>query len=491
MAAPDSQSPRTRTGSRVRPGLRALLEHLPLALFCLALGVLLLGLGMAIERYRLFPRSILRDAQTTAGATLDALGTGLPYAFRRFSDVPLDGIPARRIESVEGGTLSDAVLLSGGHYHSRELCPDHGCLAVAIAPSGEVVHAWPFRANAIQAANIADEDEYPYELNGFSAEWDLLVIGIEQYPNGDLLVVFQQDNSFPYGGGVARIGRDGRPRWFRRDYSHHWPRLVDGDTAFVPTYALGDGATPVGGRIFDHFCDGKHLRDALHVLDGDGTVLERIPVFEILLMTGSDILDGVSGCDPFHLNAVDVVGEHADGSGGILPGDLVLSFRNINAFAILDGATRTLKHLARGTFLLQHDVTHLAGTTFLLLDNQGMLANQGEGEGVSRLLMIDIATGVETTIYPNDRTPDSLRGLHTWLGGSIAISPDRMRALVAFEGRGRAIEVRLSDGEILSVIHSLHDVSALDQFPAERLDRAAILRIPTVEYLRGDAWPDP
>ena len=473
----------------MRSALRPILEHLPLALFLLALAVLLIGLGMVIERYRLFPRSILDDAQTTAGATLDALaGRGLGHHWSPgFSDTPLGDIPARRVEF---GSLSDAMLLSGGHYWFREFCPDRGCLAVAIAPSGEIVHAWPFRANAIAAANIVDEDGYPYELNNFSNERDGFVLGVEQYVNGDLLVTFLLENAFPYGGGVARIGRDGQPRWYRRAYNHHWPRLVDGGIAYVPSYTLGEGdyTMRTGGRRVIYRCDGKHYRSAVDVIDGDGALLERIPVFDILRASGRDIFLTPSNhpCDPLHLNSVDVVGESADGAGGILPGDLILSFRGNSAFAILDGETRELKHLVRGSFHWQHDVTHLTGATFLMFDNRGAAGRQPQ---FSRLLMIDVATGVETVVFPNDRTPDALRGLFTRLGGSIAVSSDGRRAIASFGGEGTAVEVRLSDGAVLSVIRSLHDVSALGQFPEERHDRAVILRMPTVDYLRDEARP--
>lgn len=471
--------------------LRPLLERLPLALFCLSVAVLLIGLGMAIERYRLFPRSILSDAQTTAGATLDALGTGPGWRFLGFSDTALDDIHGRRVAFIEGGALSDAMLLAGGHYHFRDFCPEHGCLAVAVAPSGEVVHAWPFLANAIPAANIADEDDYPYELNNFSNERDTRVIGIEQYANGDLLVTFHLENAFPYGGGVARIGHDGQPRWYRRAHNHHWPRLVDGGIAYVPAFTIGEGAYALqtGGRPVIYRCDGKHYRTAVDVIDGDGALLEQIPVFDILQASGRDIFlaPPPRPCDPIHLNSVDIVGESADGSGGVLPGDLVLSLRDSSAFAILDGETRALKHLVRGTFFKQHDVTHLAGTTFLMFDNRGVT----QEPHFSRLLMIDIATGVETIVFPNERTPDALRGLYTQTGGSIAISSDGTRVIIAFTGEGLAVELRLSDGAVLSVVRSLHDVSELDPFSAERLERAAIFRLTTADYLRDDAWPEP
>jgi len=50
---------------------------------------------------------------------------------------------------------------------------------------------------------------------------------------------------------------------------------------------------------------------------------------------------------------------------------------------------------------------------FLMLDNMG---NDGV-HGPSRLLMVDLEDGWETIIFPNDRTPGSLRGLFTAIHG--------------------------------------------------------------------------
>ena len=44
----------------------------------------------------------------------------------------------------------------------------------------------------------------------------------------------------PFGGGVARVDRDGHPVWYRRDYSHHWPQLLEDGTALVPGTGIGD-----------------------------------------------------------------------------------------------------------------------------------------------------------------------------------------------------------------------------------------------------------
>ena len=59
-----------------------------------------------------------------------------------------------------------------------------------------------------------------------------------------------------------------------------------------------------------------------------------------------------------------------------------------------------------------------------------------------------------------------------------------MRAIASFPDEGIAVEVRLSDGELLSIIRSLHDISTLDHFPAARLDQASIHRLQNAGYLR-------
>ena len=468
----------------MRPGslLRHILERAPLALFLLALAVGLIVYGVAIERYGVFPGAILDSAGKTARTTVESLQKPDLGRFREFSDTPLDDFAARRLDIVEGESLTEALLIYGGRHQFRELCPEHGCLAVAVDASGEIVHAWPFRPNALQAANIADERSYPYELNNFSPEQDVKPAGIEQYPNGDLLVAFGLENAFPYAGGVARIARDGQPRWFRRDYSHHQPRLTIGDTALVPALTIGGDVlhVPYGDRAYA--CDGKVYRTVLNVLNGDGAVLERIPVLDILLASpwAAVLTEPPNPCDPLHLNSIDIIGGDADGGGGDA-GDIVLSFRNISAFAILDGETHELKRLVRGTFHRQHDVTHLAGAVFLMFDNQ----TSGDSGGPSRLLMVDLASGAETTIFPNAGAPQALRTLYSGIQGSIDVSPDRRRATVAFAQAGVAVEVRLADGALLAVFRSLHDVSDLVQFPDERLRNAAAFSVQGMNYLRA------
>ena len=406
---------------------------------------------------------------------------------------PSGSAAANRIEFLDGDSLHEPVLWYGGRFQFMDICPEWGCLAVRFGTDGEAEHAWPLRPDALaQAARDAATDEFPHEPTpGFSFVRDAEPIGISQYPNGDLLVVFMNGNRTSPFVGAARIDRRGHPVWFRRDYSHHWPLIEDDGSALV----LGDFpiyepmSIPVGrDGTFSIGCPSNPQLDSVNVIDGDGRLLDSIDLvgaivdspFALVLLDSSHVSAPwrPRRCNPVHSNYVHRIADDAPDVWGMSPGDLVVSLRNVSAFAILDAESGRLKRLVRGSFRWQHSVQHWEGSRFLLFDNLG----SDGAHGPSRLLMVDAADGRERTIFPNDGTPEALRGLFSRIRGKISISPDRRRALVVFTTIGLAVEVRLSDGAALSVFRSLHDVSGLEQFPEERRARPAVFEMLGLDY---------
>ena len=421
-------------------------------------------------------------------------GFAPPRARAEEPDSPSGSAAANRIEFLDGDSLHEPVLWYGGRFQFMDICPEWGCLAVRFGTDGEAEHAWPLRPDALaQAARDAATDEFPYALDpDFSFARDVEPFGISQYPNGDLLVVFMNDNRTSRFAGAARIDRRGYPVWFRRDYSHHWPLLEDDGSALV----LG-GLTinePIsipmgGGSTFPVGCpSGKGWLDSLNVIDGDGRLLDSIdligairdsPFTPVLLHRFDPTTPWrQSACNPVHSNYVHRIAGDAPDVWGMSSGDLVVSLRNLSAFAILDAESGHVKRLVRGSFSSQHGVHHWEGSRFLLFDNLG----SDGAHGPSRLLMVDLADGRERTIFPNDGAPEALRGLFSRVSGKISISPDRRRALVVFTQAGVAVEVRLSDGAALSVFRSLHDVSGIEQFPEERATRPAAFDMIGLDY---------
>lgn len=464
--------------------MRGLLPSIPMLAFVAALMAASFAGGAAVMRHRVFPYGLLENAYKSAGALLGLAVESADHSFLEFAAASSRGAAAGRIELIGGQALEDRILFSGGRWLFAELCPGDGCLAVEYERDGEPAHAYPFRLSEYERAVIVDE---PHELPiGFSLPDHAHVGGLARYANGDLLLTLHSWNSFPYAFGAARVDRGGVPIWRRSDYSHHHPSIVDkSGVALVPSLRIDGDLSAFKSRLDPSLLErmercnngqGPYF-DSVNLLDGSGRLLREIPVLEALLDSpyASVLLHATDACDPTHLNFAHQVGPDADDASGAAPGDIVVSLRNISAVATLDKDDGALKRLIRGTFAQQHAARHLAGSQFLMMDNQG-------AGSVSRLLLIDIANGRETTVFPNERTDPRLQGLYTGIRGHVEASADRRRAIVTYSDEGVAVEVRLADGEVLAAFRSLHDVSDVDAFGGERRDNAALFSIRGVYY---------
>jgi hypothetical protein len=162
----------------------------------------------------------------------------------------------------------------------------------------------------------------------------------------------------------------------------------------------------------------------------------------------------------------------------VMPDDFLVSLRNLDAFAILGRRDHRLKYVFRGDFLKQHSVQPLGQTaTVLIFDNHG-----GDWRGgPSRLIAYDLAMRAERVLLPNVNA----RGikLFSFVSGNISVSPDASRLIVTSPEDGKAYEVRISDGAILTDFDNLHDVSTVSSFSIERLRHAARLYLNGVYYV--------
>ena len=481
------------TGS-MRAVVSAWLGRAPLLLFVAALMLAAFAGGLYVALYKVFPYDLLSAAYRTLLNTVESTLDEPDWKAAQFVDVPPGQAAARRFEFIGSDRLADPILVPGGRGYFREHCPGYaGCLAVEYAGRGEVRHAWPYRPEELEKWLEKEEftANFPYERAlGFSFLRHAYIMGVSRYPNGDLLAVFHFHYMHMYGGGAARIDRTGKPVWYRPDYSHHRPHLTGDEVALVPGLRRGRprdaDLVPGRGNPRIHISCLQWRHDIVNVIGPGGRRRpEETSVFDAILESPyASLLIHADPCDPTHLNSVHLLGEDAAGPG-LEPGDLVVSIKNLSAFAVLDRGTHRLKRMVRGGFMLQHSVLHLEGSRFLLFDNLGG-RNADGALGVSRLLMVDAANGAETTIFPNRRTPDHLRGLYTRDMGGVALSRDRSRALVTFTRDGKAVEVRIADGAVLAVFHSLHDVSHLEWFPEERAQRALRRALREIRY-GGDA----
>ena len=480
---------------------RGLSPHIPLFLFIIAIAMASFAYGGLVGRYKLFPHAIVSSGVKTFRTLLDASAAQDIGNFVRFAATSPENAAANRMKFLKGGSLGSSVLWAGGRFQFLDYCPDWGCIAVEYTAEGDLAHAYPYRpAELEQAWTAGASDEFPFEFSpAFSFARDVSPNWVHRYPNGDLLVIFKTLNTFPYPGGVARVDREGSPVWFRRDYSHHWAQIDDYGNAMLPALLLRYEPVSLdfGGDVVTLECRPplKPCDSVINFIDEHGHIFKSLNIMESLLDSpfrlalqyATNPHDGrQKTCLVIHLNFVHRLGDDAGGSWGMAPGDMVASLRNLSAFAILDSESGRVKRLVRGSFFHQHSVQHFQGSRFLMFDNMG-----GDGvHGPSRILMIDLAGGEETTIFPNDSTPEYLKDLFSHTAGHIDVLPDRRRAIVAFTAEGMAVEISLPDGEALNVFTSLNDVSDLHQFPTERETKAAMFKLYGIEYISGAKGDD-
>ena len=435
-------------------------------------------------------RRLLASARVAIQGAWTALRSPAVELEGHFAEVAAGDAVANRVQLL-APTLAGGVLMAGGRGMFLDRCPGFvGCAAVEYDRHGRFVHAVPFRPELYEAATVPDGLAAPvaYERAlGFDFAKHADVFAIESYSNGDLAVTVRSSLGFPPDLGVARIDRAGQPRWFRGGAGvHHWPTVAHGrlrgvgagleDALVFPARRVGVGPlpgtlqSPWEKRLGRTEACATHLVDYLHVIDGDGALLRVLPVTGALLDTRhAPMLDfSHNDCDPLHLNSVDVLA--VAGPGGLAAGDFLLSLHSIGALAVLDGEHGALKGIWRGSFFGQHGARAVygpAGPTFLLFDNWGRSERQ---RGPGRLLALEVRSGRERTIFPNENLIDM--ELRSRTRGGVSIAPDGSRAIVFSYQSGRAVEVDLATGEATAVFQTLDDVSAFATGRREAADQA-------------------
>ena len=439
---------------------------------------------------------------------------------------------AKRIEFIAADRLDDPVLVGGGIGMFLEHCPPSphsglpgGCLAVEYSRTGEVSRAVPFRMQAIDGANIFPEDDLDDEYfrrraATLQSSWPLVIVNsVSPYPGGDLLVQLETRPSpgmpFYHSAGSARVAQDGQPHWFRKDYSSFWPHIIDDNLALVLNRRVGlSGAADaliaarlgaakqqrtktlqVNDKEKPTECHGwkcKWQIDTINLIDGRGRLLDTIDTLDALLESSYNSIFFDSKLymwreNPVWIASIHQLGADVSGANNIAPGDIVVSFPDLDAFGIIGQNDRRLKQLVRGDFSQQHAVRHLEKARFLMFD-------WGKASSTSlRLLMFDLTTGKQTILFPRDHTPAHLRLVvadnrrhlprRIMADRHLALSPNRRRVLFGEPRTGLAFELRLSDGRVLNIFRQLHDLSSVDGVPEPLRQRAWVFRTSSYEYM--------
>ncbi len=384
--------------------------------FIAGIAVLVFLAGVAADRYRLFPTSQLNAA---VDAAKDWRTNWRHYL----------GIRSKWLEPNHRGsgvTVYDEERAQPGMTFITAY-RDGQFGAYLIDMKGEIRHRWiPDLEKVWQAAG--------YETKPMP-DADFSIHGADLAPDGDVVLNFA-------GAGVVRLDRCSRIRWATAFGAHH-------DVSYLP-----DGRIVVPGQLFlaapypelpyvRPGPDGTFKDDTLVLLDKDGRILEQTSLLKALARSGRhDLLTAGPGSswrvdvrDPLHVNNIEVLTpELAAAFPEFAAGDYLISMRNLNTLAVLDGRNLQVKWTQTGPFFGQHDPDFLPNGHIALFDNH--LKGRKPEFGYSRVLEIDPVTHEIVWSYPGSDTDP----MYSRVGGKVQWL-ENGDLLVASPQEGRVFEV--------------------------------------------------
>ena len=114
----------------------------------LAVAIAAFGVGAYVGHYRAYSRTRF-SVKRQSGSSRNCPGCDKHRSRIRFrwrggcQSSRTAEVAANRIRDTDA--LTAGLLWAGGEGMFREYCPERGCLAVEFSPTGDVVHAYPYR----------------------------------------------------------------------------------------------------------------------------------------------------------------------------------------------------------------------------------------------------------------------------------------------------------------------------------------------------------
>ena len=421
-------------------------------LFVIGIAFASFAYGVATMKLEIPPYQWLREAKLAyeAWGAIERDKRNFPNNFEQFED---DAAPTPQAKALAQGAGDERVLVTGGPYEMMDRCPTWGCMAWIADRSGKVLHTWE--------VNL---DDLWQGLQGFSGDVNNLAlypVGMALGDDGSLTITFQGRDTYPIQIGIVKVDRGGRIVWKRFDNSSHWIAVDDKGLVYTPYSLHVKDFQDLGGTGVRLSCaSGESNIDRIRVLSAQGAPLRELPLLENVVQAGyRGLLYSVrDGCDPLHLNSIDVatpqIAAHIPGATA---GDLLVSLREMNMVALLDGETGAVKRAVTGRTAAQHGLRFLPDGTALGFDNMG----GDRALGGSRVVRIDLVKGTVHTVFPQGgvESDSGLLPFFSQVAGHIDVSADGKRALVSVTHQGRLVEIDVASGQPLWVYDNTHDIA--------------------------------
>ncbi|MBK6721056.1 MAG: hypothetical protein IPG62_14545 [Sphingomonadales bacterium] len=415
-------------------------------MFVASLCMMAFVYGVATMQYRLFPYGVIMDARSAYKALRseedDALFAGVIVLDPKAAAKPV-------VATLDPEAGTEYLLVTGGPFQFMQRCPKYGCMAWIIDRKGNVLHSWEVDTDQL-FGDLPKLSGRPFIRNMYPS-------GVALDRDGSLVMVFQARNAFPAQVGIAKVDRNGKLLWKRWDQNHHWP-IVDRDgTIYAPYMYLAHNLEYFGHTPIESRCPSGQVKlEGIAIYDHDGKPKRRIDISKHLISSNyPGLLYSLrDGCDPIHLNWIEVVNASAAAKiPGVDAGDLLVSLRESGTIGIIDKDSGEFKRQYTGRTAGQHSPRFLPDGTLLVFDNKG----GDRAQGGSRIVKLDLATGAVETVFPR---PGETRQLPFFsdVAGHIDVSADGRRALITVKS-GRSFEIDIATGRPLWSYVSNFDIA--------------------------------
>jgi hypothetical protein len=256
---------------------------------------------------------------------------------------------------------------------------------------------------------------------------DPLLRRVHLEADGEILILMEKR-------GMVRLDRDSNILWHYKENCHHDFEVSEDGTIFV--------LTRKGGVYPAYNPTEPILNDFVSVIGPDGRLRKRVSLigaFENSSCCNDYVWEGMSG-DAFHSNTLELLdGRLAQRDPAFRKGNVLTSWRHLDAIGIIDLEAEAVVWGLRGPFRRQHQPTVLDNGRLLVFDNYDL----SRGERASRVIELD---PFSKEIHWEFHSSEDFR-FYTRTGGSSARLPNG-NVLITETRKGRVLEVA-RDGSVV------------------------------------------
>ncbi len=370
----------------------------------LILIVVSFSYGVLSSRYNIFPMPLIKSVYMSVSELLNPSD----------SILVVETDTTDQTESFEPDQLAPGlIMIVGSQQGTRNTFVD------IIDRDGTVIHSWNPRWYEIWSDVEIEHSKFPKGRRPRGGK-GMYLHGIDILPDGSFIANFEHLSTF-------RMDVCGDVMWKLDNLGHHSVFYSDQGYVWVTAEIF------ISKRETGYPNHNTPLRSwSLQKLDLQGKLLKEIVIFDILRK--NDLLgllhisttannDTIVKGDTLHLNDIDEfpVGMQSD---LFVPGDLMISLRNINTVMVVDPASLKIKFLSTGKVLRQHDPDFMEGDRISVFDNRNLSPWNGAKEFGSRIIEINAKnTETEVVLGGKGLFYTAIMGVHQRLGnGNILVN---------------------------------------------------------------------